>query len=154
MQSKIVAYWNIYCIFCSILQQIYIGFREFPKHFRNHPSPKAQKRSIDRRLITVSNLNKFYHSLLSLSLHLPPDSDSLQIPAKSVHCIRQLKCLPLINSRYFFIHYFFAEGKKLKGCLGMMWFGDGVGRFMDFPYVRPSVSVSVTRSRATTRTWS
>ena len=48
-------------------------------------------------------------------------------------------------AQIFYIHYFFAEGKKVKGCLGMMWFGDGVGRFMDFPSVHPFVSASVTR---------
>ena len=37
----------------------------------------------------------------------------------------------------FFHTLFFAEGKKVKGLVRNDVFGDGVGRFMDFPSVRP-----------------
>ena len=40
-------------------------------------------------------------------------------------------------SEIFSIHYFIAEGKKVKGMVKNDVFGDGVGRFMDFLSVRP-----------------
>ena len=54
-----------------------------------------------------------------------------------------LRAWPLIIRcclhQFFSIHYFFSEGKKVKGWLGMMCLGDGVGRCIDFSSVHPSV---------------
>ena len=40
---------------------------------------------------------------------------------------------------FFFIQYFFTEGKKAKGWLGMMCLGDWVGRAINFTSVHPCV---------------
>ena len=53
----------------------------------------------------------------------------------------------------FSIHYFFAEGKKVKGMVRNDVFGDGIGRSMNFLSVCPCVTSIRDTVRATTRTW-
>ena len=45
--------------------------------------------------------------------------------------------LLIFTNLHFSIYFFIAEGKKVKRMVRSDVFGDGVGRFMDFPSVRP-----------------